>query len=142
MKTRDEFPDWFTKNQWLKKGYVVKRNHYGQELWCNRRYTNSTHYFSKKDVRHDEEKAKDILREQNKKAREQAKKRKIAIEKELELHDVWNTERQWYLLGRKPKPNAIWKLGSQLNNYCTQFGSDYWYCHEDDTEPINETKEE
>ena len=133
MKTRYDFPDWFTEIQWMKKGYVVKRNHYGQELWCNRNYQNSAHYFSKKDVRKDEVKAKEILSEQNKKARERAKKKKIAMEEELKLHDVWNTEYQWYQLGRKPNPDAVWKSGNELNHYYVQFGSNYSYCHITDT---------
>ena len=136
MKTRDEFPDWFTENQWLKKGYVVKHNHYGQRLWCNCNYKNSTYYFSQKDVRKDELKAKEILSKQNKEARERAKKKKMAMEKELELHEVWNTEYQWLLLGRKPNPDAVWKSGNELNHYYVQFGSNYFYCHITDTHEL------
>ena len=141
MKTRNEFPDWFTEHQWLQKGYVVKRNHLGQELWCNNNYQNSATYFAKKDVRKDELKAKEILKERNKEARERYKKKKIAMEKELELHEVWNTEYQWLQLGRKPNADAVWKSGESLNHYYLQFGSNYYYCHLSDTHPINNNEE-
>ena len=83
-------------------------------------------------------KAKEILSKQNKEARERAKKKRIAMEKELKLHDVWNTEYQWLQLGRKPKSDAVWISGERLNHFYIQFGSNYYYCHERDTEPISD----
>ncbi len=140
MKTKNDFPGWLTELQWLQKGYVVKRGHYGQELWTNCCHKHSAYYYSPKDVRKDEAKADAIMKERNKETRIRRERKQKAMEAELQKREVWNTEYQWLQQGREPNADARWKLGEELNHYFLQFGSRACYCHISDTHLIEDKK--
>lgn len=53
----------------------------------------------------------------------------------MEYREKMKTEYQWLQEGRIPNEHARWELWKSLNktfNICA-YGSQYFYCHEDDT---------
>lgn len=138
-----------TLNQWLKDGYIPKKGHNGHE-----RYRSETHlayvagvdstaiYYDEDEVRFDREAAVKLSRDLSKQKRDEReaekRKRKERAEAALLFRENMKTRYQWAQAGRVANPGAAFKWGSTLNEFIKnddveRFGSEYKYCHLDDT---------
>lgn len=135
-----------TMLQWLKEDYVVRDEAEGIYKASENAYgrCHCYWYYSQDEVEYDPPRAKEI----RKKLRQEAKDRKAEEWRKYEewkrMYDenwpLWHTTYQWQQEGRKPKPDAKWVLGEELNRRFGGWlgkGSDYYYCHIDDTEEID-----
>ena len=140
--------DWYWDPEELENGYIPKKGHNGHE-----RYRSETHlaydgansmaiYFDEDEVRFDREAAVKLSRDLSKQKRDEReaekRKRKERAEAALLFRENMKTRYQWAQAGRVANPGAAFKWGSTLNEFIKnddveRFGSEYKYCHLDDT---------
>ena len=133
--------DVMTEHQWLKKGYIVKDKATGIDGWNNRHCTYGVIRYTREEVYEDIEEARARLRKIRHEAYKKSKEKKAYWTWFAGFRDKMKTENQWvYLEKRKPKRNAKWHIGEELNKeyHTCSFGSSHYYCHYDDTEEIVE----
>lgn len=124
-----------TALQWAKDGYVLTSEAKGIEKWTNRSHTRKAVYYKENEVREDKDAAKTLLKTKRNEHRESAKEREQRYNNAMAIRDKMKTEFQWLQEGRIPNDKADWKHGKNLNetyNVCA-YGSNYYYCHIDDT---------
>lgn len=124
-----------TKCQWAKEGFVPKHGAIGVEKWINCYHTKKAIYFSEDQVTEDKSAAETFLKDKQKEYRAASKRKEQKYKRAMEYREKMKTEYQWLQEGRIPNEHARWELGESLNktfNICA-YGSQYFYCHEDDT---------
>lgn len=147
-----------TERQWNLAGYILKPKARGKDFWTNGMCQRSATYYASPQVIKDEDKASSIIREiKRKQAKESRLRAKYRKQKEaedaawhaehdheaLKFRELTGTEYQWREQGRKPNEDAKWIPGEVLNSKYRLWlwGKDYWYCHKDDTHPIETTQD-
>ena len=125
--------EWYTEKQLNEMGMVLKRGAKGVTMYTNGFYQYAADYYTLKQARKDEGKAKAIIsnnRKQQRKARKEEKESEMRIlEAQTDEAEMWHTAHQWLELGRIPDDKAIWRTGKSLLGK----SESYYYCRIDDT---------
>ena len=125
--------------QWLRKGFFIKDTAVGIDGWNNRFCTYPLTRFTADEVYEDTERAKERLSKIRHEYYIAAREKKKYWDWFEEFREDMKTQYQWFHEeNRVPLETAKWYNGESLNkryNTCS-FGSDYYYCHRDDTKEI------
>lgn len=125
--------------QWLRKGFFIKDTAVGIDGWNNRFCTYPLTRFTADEVYEDTERAKERLSKIRHENYIAAREKKKYCDWFEEFREDMKTQYQWFHEeNRVPLETAKWYSGESLNkqyNTCS-FGSDYYYCHRDDTKEI------
>lgn len=136
-------PERKTVLQWAREGYIPKRTAVGKYEWTNNYHHTRAMFFAKSEVRKNEEKAKQFLREKRRTYRRNTNLRKKAFEEVAQYRSVTHTRWQWLFgHGRIPNADAKWVDGktlrhrftnTRLNVFIAAWSDLCDYCHIDDT---------
>lgn len=147
---RPEYQEWKSEGQWAKLGKVILDPEKAETLWPNQYCSQTCLYAAPDNVRNMTETENAAYRiklsEQRKAARIRKNKEAQYEEEAIRLRDEWHTPWQWLRdYHRVPNEKALYKSGQKLNNEikinCAPFGTDYEYCHIDDTRLITDKEE-